>query len=219
MRITSQIYQVGGSQESHPSDGSIFLITNNLEAALIDAGTGRGHDEVIKNILNLGISLNKIKYIFLTHCHYDHTGGAGKLRSAIGCKIVAHELDAIYLEKGNSDDTAASWYNSVMEPIQIDEKIKQKQAIFNIGGIDVRFYHTPGHSPGSSVLTVFSDGNLVLFGQDVHGPLNDVILSNRDEYVKSLEFILSLDADIICEGHFGVFAGQENVREFIESFL
>ncbi len=62
-------------------------------------------------------------------------------------------------------------------------------------------YHIPGHSPGSAALTVESEGKLVLFGQDVHGPLNDVLKSNRDDYIHSLEFLLSLDADILCEGH------------------
>jgi len=31
--------------------------------------------------------------------------------------------------------------------------------------------------------------------------------------------MLSLDADILCEGHFGVYVGREKVRDFIESFL
>jgi glyoxylase-like metal-dependent hydrolase (beta-lactamase superfamily II) len=60
---------------------------------------------------------------------------------------------------------------------------------------------------------------LVLFGQDVHGPLNATLRSNREDYERSLEFMISLSADILCEGHFGVYRSQERVREFIESFL
>jgi hypothetical protein len=41
----------------------------------------------------------------------------------------------------------------------------------------------------------------------------------REDYVKSLEFMLSLEADILCEGHFGVYIGKDRVRDFIESFL
>ena len=36
------------------------------------------------------------------------------------------------------------------------------------------------------------------------------------DYEKSLEFMLSLGADILCEGHFGVYVGKDRVREFIE---
>jgi len=33
------------------------------------------------------------------------------------------------------------------------------------------------------------------------------------------ERLLDLNADILCEGHYGVFHGKERVREFIGSFI
>jgi glyoxylase-like metal-dependent hydrolase (beta-lactamase superfamily II) len=132
---------------------------------------------------------------------------------------VAHELDAVFLEEGNSNVTAARWYGTHMEPVKIDIKVEGARQDFTLGALEIAFLHAPGHSPGSSVLTVRSDGRLVLFGQDVHGPLNDVLRSSRSDYIRSLEFLISLDADILCEGHFGVFQGKDTVRRFIESFL
>jgi glyoxylase-like metal-dependent hydrolase (beta-lactamase superfamily II) len=219
MKITSNIFQVGGSEESYSSDASIYLITDKEEAALVDAGTGVGHQQVLKNIDGLGISLSQIKYLFLTHCHFDHSGGANAIRRATGCKIVAHELDSCYIEDGDNEVTGASWYGSFLEKTIVDIKVKDKSEKFKIGGLEIYFHHTPGHSPGSSVLTVMSDNNLVLFGQDVHGPINDLLLSNRNDYNNSLEFMMSIDADILCEGHFGVFFKKEVVRDFIGSFL
>lgn len=219
MKITSNIFQVGGQEESHLSDASIYLIVDGSETALVDSGTGLGHNEVIENIRNLGIDLGMIKYLFLTHCHYDHTGGASKIRKATGCQIIAHELDAFYLENGDADVTAASWYGAFMEKTPVDIKVTGKEDEFRVGSLAIKFYHVPGHSPGSSVLTAMSDGKLVLFGQDIHGPLNDSLLSNRKDYIKSLEFLLSLEADILCEGHFGVYYGRDAVSDFIGSYL
>ncbi len=219
MMITSQVYQVGGSIESHGSDAAIYLVRGNGESALIDAGTGRGHERVLKNIRDAGVDLKEITRLFITHCHYDHTGGARKLKEATGCSIIAHDLDAFFLESGDSHATAASWYGTYMEPLKIDVKIEAKQAEFTVGGIGLVMHHAPGHSPGSSVLTMVSDGMKVLFGQDVHGPLNEVLRSNRADYTASLEYLLTLEADILCEGHFGVFVGREKVRDFIESFI
>jgi hypothetical protein len=59
----------------------------------------------------------------------------------------------------------------------------------------------------------------VLFGQDVHGPLVPSLLSNREDYHNSLNFMLDLDVDLLCEGHFGIYRGKEEVRKFIGSFL
>jgi glyoxylase-like metal-dependent hydrolase (beta-lactamase superfamily II) len=219
VEITSNVFLVGGSNKSDPADAAIYLIMSGNEAALVDAGTGGGTDRVLKNIRNAGADPGAIKYLFLTHCHYDHTGGANKIREKSGCKIVAHELDAEFLEAGDSEATAASWYGAWMDPVKVDIKVPGREKFFTVGELEVAFYHAPGHSPGSAVLTMISDGRLVLFGQDVHGPLNDTLRSVRADYITSLEFMLSLDADILCEGHFGVYVGKEKVRDFIESFL
>ncbi len=219
MKITADVHLVGGPSVSDQSDAAIYLVRGRGAAALIDAGTGGGHSRVLKNIAQAGVRPDGITHIFLTHCHYDHTGGAHLLRSATGAQTVAHELDAEFIEMADPEVTAASWYRARMEPTKVDLKVEGKEALFDIGGIELHLYHTPGHSPGSSVLTMRSDGMLVLFGQDVHGPLNESLRSSRADYVRSLEFLLSLEADILCEGHFGVFAGREKVRCFIESFL
>jgi glyoxylase-like metal-dependent hydrolase (beta-lactamase superfamily II) len=219
MQITSDIFLVGGPRESDPGDAAVYLIVSDGNAALVDAGTGQGTKRILKNIRNAGADPRAIAYLFLTHCHYDHTGGANGIRSETGCRIVAHELDAEFLEMGDSEVTAAAWYRASMEPTKVDEKVSGREAVFRVGSKDINFYHAPGHSPGSAVLTARSDGKLVLFGQDVHGPLNESLRSERKDYEKSLEFMLSLEPDILCEGHFGVYAGKDRVRKFIESFL
>ncbi len=219
MRVTSNVHMVGGSGLSDSADAAVYLVKGGQECALIDAGTGRKTDIIMKNVRRAGCDPESITTLFLTHCHYDHTGGANEIRRLTGCTVASHEADAEFLDSGDSRVTAASWYGTWMEPTPIDTKIIESERAFPVGDLIMNFYHTPGHSPGSSVLTVVSDGQLVLFGQDVHGPLNEVLLSERDRYLESLEFLLSLDADILCEGHFGVYAGKEKVRSFIESFL
>jgi glyoxylase-like metal-dependent hydrolase (beta-lactamase superfamily II) len=64
-----------------------------------------------------------------------------------------------------------------------------------------------------------SEGLKVLFAQDVHGPLDARILSDREDYLRSLNLLLSLKSDILCEGHFGVYRGKNEVEDFIESFI
>jgi len=88
-----------------------------------------------------------------------------------------------------------------------------------LGGRIIEAIHIPGHSPGSLAYLTESEGMKVLFGQDVHGPLDSSLLSHREDYLKSLELLISLEADILCEGHYGIFRGKDKVKQFIASFL
>jgi len=217
-KVTSDIFIVGG-ENSAPSDAAVYLVKTDYSAVLIDAGTAMGSKSIFANIIKTGVDPETIGYIFLTHCHYDHTGGAAALREMTGAQTVAHELDAPYIENGDSLVTAASWYNASMEKTPVDIRVSGKQSEFSVEGRIFTFYHAPGHTPGSSVITVLSDEQLVLFGQDVHGPLHPDFKSNRKDYFETLRFMAALNADILCEGHYGVLKGSETVRAFIESFI
>ena len=219
MEIIENLWQVGGAEYTSVEDAAIYLVRFGDKAALIDAGCGGAHDHLVSNISEILPSNVEIEFLFLTHCHYDHTGGAQAVRDQYGCRIAAHELDANFLENGDSTVTAATWYGARMKPLKIDYKIKNREETFQIGDGRLVAHHCPGHSPGSVVYLAELDSHLVLFGQDVHGPLDDSFLSNRQDYKRSLKFLVGLDADILCEGHFGVYQGQTEVRQFIQTYL
>jgi glyoxylase-like metal-dependent hydrolase (beta-lactamase superfamily II) len=219
MQITDEIFQVGGSGLSSMEDAAIYLIHFGGHVALVDAGCGRIQERLFKNIRDLGIGLEQIEYLLITHCHFDHTGGIRGIKERTHCKVVAHALEAPFLEQGDNMVTAAKWYGSSLEPIEIDIKLRGDEEEIDLGGRGIKAIHTPGHSPGSVVYTTESEGLKVLFGQDVHGPLDPSLLSNREDYMKSLNLLLSMEADVLCEGHFGIFRGKEEVANFIRSFL
>ena len=219
MEILQNLWLVGGGDLTAPEDAAIYLIRSGEQAALIDAGCGNSHERLVENISSVLAPDIAIIYLFLTHCHYDHVGGAAALKKQYGCKIVAHQLDAAYLEAGDSQVTAASWYGTKMQPLVIDHKIEGLKEIFKVGKQKVTAFHCPGHSPGSLIYLVRLEDQKILFGQDVHGPLDPSLLSNREDYIRSLKFMMGLKADILCEGHFGVYRGAENINKFIQSFL
>ena len=219
MKITDEIYQVGGEGLTSPEDAAIYLINFTGHAALVDAGCGRSNDRVIKNIRACGTDLQEIEYLLITHCHYDHTGGAQDLKQATQCQIIAHELDARYLEDGDDKVTASKWYGAKMEPLLIDRKLTLPREEILLGNRTIEAIHIPGHSPGSVVYLTESEGLRVLFAQDVHGPLDPSLLSNREDYLRSLDLLISLNADILCEGHYGIYKGSVEINDFIRSFM
>jgi glyoxylase-like metal-dependent hydrolase (beta-lactamase superfamily II) len=174
---------------------------------------------LLAHLATLGLRSEQIEYLLLTHCHYDHTGGARDLREALGCPVVAHELDAGFLERGDNEVTAASWYGAKLFPCPVDRRLSGVCETLPLGERSITALHVPGHSPGSLAYLTESEGQTVLFGQDVHGPLDFQLRSNRADYRASLERLLALEADILCEGHYGIFRGKAAVAEFIRSFL
>ncbi|NSW87039.1 MAG: MBL fold metallo-hydrolase [Syntrophobacteraceae bacterium] len=218
-KITDEVFMVGGGRLTAPEDAAVYLIHFSGHAAIVDAGCGFAGHELIRNINRCGVDSSRIEYLLITHCHFDHTGGVHDLRSRLKCRVVAHELEAEYLERGDNRVTAAGWYGAVMKPFQVDIRLSGSETEILLGERVVRAIHTPGHSPGSVVYVVDSCGKKILFGQDVHGPVHPDLLSDRDQYIRSLNLLLALDADILCEGHYGIFRGKQEVARFIKQFL
>ena len=218
-KVTEDIYQVGGGNLTSPEDAAIYLVRSADRAALVDAGCGTSEVQLFQNIEACGVPLDRIEYLMITHCHFDHTGGAQAVRDRTGCKIVAHEMEARFLEEGDQRVTAAKWYGAFLEPFQVDVKLKGERQDLWVGVKKIEALHVPGHSPGSLVYVTESEGLKILFGQDVHGPLDASLLSDREDYRRSLRLLLTLQADVLCEGHYGVIRGKDEVADFIESFL
>jgi glyoxylase-like metal-dependent hydrolase (beta-lactamase superfamily II) len=217
--ITKEIYQIGGSGFTAPEDAAIYLIHMDGRAAIVDAGCGNATGRLLENIRRCNVPDAVIDYLLITHCHFDHTGGAAALKERLNLKVVAHVRDAAFLENGDQEVTAASWYGRVLEPLPVDIKLSMPQETIRLGNREISAIHVPGHSPGSLVYQVVSEGKKVLFAQDVHGPVHPDLLSDPDAYQNSLKKMLALNADILCEGHYGIFNGKAAVREFIGSFM
>jgi glyoxylase-like metal-dependent hydrolase (beta-lactamase superfamily II) len=218
-KILHHLWQVGGEDLTAPGDAAIYLIRFGDQAALIDAGCGRAHARLTANIDRCLGGQARLTRLLLTHCHFDHCGGADAVRRTYGCSIVAHALDAVFLEAGDSDVTAASWYGAKMDPLPVDIKLDLPETRLPVGSGTITARHWPGHSPGSMIYFTRVDDRLVLFGQDVHGPIHPSLKSDARCYQASLRQILQLDADLLLEGHFGIIEGKAAVRRFIRSYM
>jgi hypothetical protein len=65
---------------------------------------------------------------------------------------------------------------------------------------------------------ITSHVSLVGGGEDSDPADAAIYRSVRADYERSLRRRLSLDADVLCEGHFGVLVGKDEVRDFIDSY-
>jgi glyoxylase-like metal-dependent hydrolase (beta-lactamase superfamily II) len=216
--VAKDIYLIGGADISDPRDCAVYVIDLG-EMIMIDAGAGASYDKICLNIEQLGLNPAKLTTLILTHCHIDHIGGAPRFREAFGCKIIMHQLDAEPVERGDDKMTAASWYNLRFAPLPVEVKIKKEEERLLLGDQELIFLHTPGHTPGSLSLYLDREGKRVLFGQDIHGPFSEEFSSDLVAWRRSMQRLLALEADILCEGHFGVYQPKEGVAKYIRYYL
>ncbi len=217
--IHSGIYLVGGPNLSHSEDAAVFLVDCDTELVMIDTGAGRSAPRIEQALRNLGYDPEDLSAIILTHCHIDHIGGAPHFVDGFGCSLLAHDLDADAIERGDPEQTAARLYGTTFPPTSVDVRLQGDEEILSFGGHEIRCIHTPGHTPGSMAVLIEREGMRVLFGQDIHGPFMRAFRSDVSAWRKSMEKLLDLEADILCEGHFGIFTSKERVRSFIEGYL
>ncbi|MRR16474.1 MAG: MBL fold metallo-hydrolase [Deltaproteobacteria bacterium] len=217
--IIDGVYLVGGPNVTRGEDAAVYLIDFSDELILIDSGAGGSSSQLVRNIEMLGLNPNALSRVILTHCHIDHIGSAPFFREKFGAKITIHELDAESLETGDSVRTAANWYGTTFPPVKIDEKIKGTQEILTFRGEELHCLHTPGHTPGSISIYLDRAGKRILFGQDIHGPFHQAFGSDIALWRKSMRVLLALEADILCEGHFGIYQPKNKVRDYIERYL
>jgi glyoxylase-like metal-dependent hydrolase (beta-lactamase superfamily II) len=217
--IISGVYLIGGAGITSADDAAIYLIDFAGEPVLIDSGAGSSSSQIVRNIEMLGLNPADIHNLILTHNHIDHIGSAPFFKKQYGTKILIHELDAGAIESGDSRKTAASWYGITFAPTAVDRKLKGEHEVLKFGGEELHCLLTPGHTPGSIALYLDRAGKRVLFGQDIHGPFHKDFDSDIKAWGKSMQILLALDADILCEGHFGIFQPKERVRDYIERYL
>ena len=216
--IIGGIYLIGDSDISDSRDCSVYLL-NLGELVLIDTGAGPSVNKIIQNIEEVGFDPARISTVILTHCHIDHVGGAQEFKKRFGSRIVMHEIDAEAVERGDSRMTAAHWYGINFAPLAVDVKLTKEEEKLTVGDQDIVCLHTPGHTPGSISAYLDRSGKRILFGQDIHGPFLAEFGANMSHWQKSMEKLLALKADILCEGHFGVYQPNNKVTEYIERYI
>jgi len=217
-KVCERVYMVGGPEITDAVDCCIYLVDGGDELALIDTGAGRSCGAIQDNILSLGLNPSLLKYVVATHGHIDHIGGLHYFQ-ARGVKVAAHVLEKPAIVEGRNDLTGASYYGVKYQPVTIDLPLDAQEQELNVGDLTLHCLFTPGHTPGGISPYLDVKGTRVLFGQDIHGPFDPSWGSDMESWRSSMQQLLALKADILCEGHFGIYQPADKVRNYIEYYL
>lgn len=133
-----------------------YYDTDTLEACIIDPSGGV--DKIMETIKENGL---KLKYILLTHGHYDHIGGVEELKSLTGADILAHKDEAQLLiePKWNMSKVGTGKEISI-----ICDRLLDDGEVIELGKGKLLVIHTPGHTAGGACFYDKEGG--VLFSGD-----------------------------------------------------
>lgn len=164
-----------------------YIVTIDDKELIIDPGM-EAVSWVLRNVHHPVAILN-------THGHFDHVWSNAELASQLNIPIYAPEDDCFMLENDPFGQGTPSSH--------ADVRVVGDQS-FDIEGINVHFFHFPGHTPGCSAIlidnTLFS-GDFI-FKNSIGR--YDFPYSSGDQMRQSLEKFLKIDADWeIFPGHGG----------------
>lgn len=153
-----------------PQMDASHIVVSDGRAAIVDTGPNTAVPLVLAALTELGLAPEAVDYLFLTHVHLDHAGGAGELMRALPsatCVVhprgAPHMIDPSKLIAGTravyGDELYSKLYGEIL-PIAAERlRIAQDGDRFQLAGRSFECVHTPGHALH----------HLAIVDHDVHG--------------------------------------------------
>lgn len=125
-----------------PLQANCYIVgcPDTRKAAVIDPGGDA--DRILAALDKDNLTLTAI---IDTHGHFDHIGANKALKDASGADLMIHSLDAPMLEEVSR--SASAWGLKSENSPQPDRLLEEGDTI-QVGNIQFKVLHTPGHTPG-----------------------------------------------------------------------
>lgn len=167
-----------------PLHTNAYLLLAGDEAALVDPGGTSGE-------LELALAEVKLKYILLTHGHFDHADYAEVFRAKTGAPVLYHPQEK------------TTFWSMGRTPPPLDRALAEGDRL-PLGQEELVVWHLPGHSPGS-VAFLWEKGKVVLVGDVLFAGSvgrTDLPGGSWEELSRSLSRLLGLgDGWRVLPGH------------------
>jgi metallo-beta-lactamase class B len=144
-QIFDNLYYVG------PLSASTYILKTDQGLILIDPTYDYTAPMVLDNIRAVGLNPKDVKYILITHGHWDHTAGIAAIQQATGAKVGMAAGDWGVYETPNPQHKF---------PVVPRDLVFKDGDVVELGNTTVKLFVTPGHTPGclTMVYTVYDHG-------------------------------------------------------------
>jgi glyoxylase-like metal-dependent hydrolase (beta-lactamase superfamily II) len=140
-----------------PRFDASHLVVGGDRAAFVDTGTNASTPRLLAALAAKGIAPERVQYVFLTHVHLDHAGGAGTLMRALPNAVAVlhprgapHMTDPAKLVAGSiavyGQAEFRRTYGEILPiPAERIRTVEDGERIA-LGDRTLEFLHTPGHA-------------------------------------------------------------------------
>jgi glyoxylase-like metal-dependent hydrolase (beta-lactamase superfamily II) len=221
MQIAPGVHRIGS--DPHGTVNS-YLVVEDREVTVIDAGLPGHRHLLVDELSSLGLTLDAVQALVLTHGDSDHIGFAAWLSAEKGIPAHVHTADVDRARLEVKKPTRGwgpikvgplagfMWYSARHGGLRIKPvgavATMEDGEVLDVPG-KPRIIHVPGHTPGSvavhvpAVDAVFLGDAMttrnVLTG--VEGPKPAPFTLDPDQARESIERIAAVDATWVLPGH------------------
>lgn len=143
---------------------------------------------------------DKIKYILLTHGHFDHIGYAKQLKELTNAKVVISKQDEPFLADGELN-LSLPFFGRSVPAVTADITLEDNDELM-LGETKIKYISTPGHTKGSGCYiiddSIFTGDTLMKLSMG----RTDFPTSSNSDMSASLKRLYSLEGDYkVYSGH------------------
>lgn len=185
-----------------PIHTNCYVVKSDTSDVGFVVDPGSSADKILAEVDRLGV---KVKYVVLTHGHFDHTFAAKEVAEHTGAAIVLHRDDDKLMRDGGGigRHVFPSAIKGIVSKVYMEPDILVKDGdLLQAGDMTLRFIHTPGHTHGSMIVLcedVAFTGDTVL-----EGVIGRTDFHESDPFAMddSLKKVVALEGDYrLCPGH------------------
>lgn len=193
---------------------SSVLITSPAGHILIDGASPKAAVQIAAHIRKLGFKPEDIRYILVSHEHFDHAGGIAELQALSGATVVTSPAAMPVLASGKTDKGDPQFGSKLpdMKPVAPIRTVRDGDSV-DLGSLSVKAHYTPGHTQGGISWTwqaveqgktlnlVYADSLNAIAGPGFRYSANTLYPTAKADIERSIARVAALPCDILVTAH------------------
>ncbi len=220
-QVAENVFRLGRKHHN------FYLLVEGGRATVVDAGGSRELPLLETALAAVGLNLDAVEALLITHAHTDHIGFA-RLVAKRGISIKVHENEAAYAIDGSAGSQIAVFELPLWKTRAIvflaemvragahrGYRLRDVETVVDGDRLDLPgrplVVATPGHTAGHASY-LFDDRKVLCSGDALvtdglisggAGPqlLPEIFHANSEQAADSLQILARLDADVVLPGH------------------